>query len=49
MSYKAEIRKHGERERDFQHLQSLIDDLERRSRVLELSITDLKKGHEDTL
>jgi hypothetical protein len=30
-SYKTEIRKHSERERDFQHLESLIADLQRRT------------------
>jgi hypothetical protein len=47
--YKTEIRKHGERERDFQHLESLIADLDRRTRLLDISINDLKAGHEDTL
>ena len=47
--YKNEIKKHNERERDFQQLENMINDLDRRSRILEVSITDLKKDHEDTI
>lgn len=47
--YKTEIKKHGERERDFQHLESMIADLDRRSRLLDLSINEMKKSHDDTL
>ena len=38
--YKEEIRVQAARDRDFEHLTNLIADLERRSRVLEVSIKD---------
>ena len=47
--YKSEIRKHGERERDFHHLESLISDMERRARMVEVSMNEIKKGHEETI
>ena len=47
--YKEEIRVQAARDRDFEHLTHLIADLERRSRVLEVSIKDSLQVNEDNL
>lgn len=47
--YKSEIKKHSEREKDFHHLENLIGDMEKRARMVELSINEMKKGNEETI
>ena len=47
--YKDEIKIQGTRDRDFEHLHNLIADLQRRTRVLEVSIDDSQKDHEGRL
>ena len=48
-TYKDEIRMHVARERDFQHLQDLIAELQRKTQLLELSLSDSQKEHEERL
>jgi predicted RNase H-like nuclease (RuvC/YqgF family) len=48
-TYKDEIKMHGARERDFQHLESLINDLQRKTRLIEASLDDSQRDYEDKL
>lgn len=47
--YKEEIRVQAARERDFEHLTALIEDLERRTQILESSLRESQKDHEEKL
>ena len=47
--YKEEIRVQAARNRDFDHLQALIADLEKRSQALQGRIEDAQKDHEERL
>ena len=47
--YRDEAKMHAARERDFQHLESLIVDLQRRSKLLEGSLSDAQREFEDNL
>jgi hypothetical protein len=47
--YKDEIKMHSARDRDFQHLEALIDDLTRRSKLLEASLSDTQREYEDRI
>ena len=47
--YKEEIRVQGARDRDFEHLQTLIADLEKRTQALQGRIEDGQRDHEERL
>ena len=48
-TYKEEIKSHVARERDFQHLESLIAELHRKTQLLEHSLSESQKEHEERL
>lgn len=47
--YKDEIKSHTARERDFLHLQDMIADLERKTKLLQVGANENLKEHEDRL
>lgn len=48
-TYKDEIRMHATRERDFQHLEALIAELQRKTKAVEVGMDHTQKDYEDKL